>query len=194
VAGHRFRVLYPDRMHVYARNTATGAVLDLGAIEMGAAELVLTDVAIAPGTYEFWTERQSTFWKGCRPKDIQVVRLAADEPPVVGPLPAVVNLAASVVWRVTNLSWDVSHPVPEDGIRFGIWRSETSPVDTTGAPAATVRALTRQSSYEARWEQSGEEYVAVALRGSDGTLGESAELYLPWSETPNSPANQTVGG
>jgi hypothetical protein len=195
VAGHRFRVLYPDRMHVYARNTATGAVLDLGAIEMDAAELVLTDVAIAPGTYEFWTERQSTFWKGCRPKDIQVVRLAADEPPVVGPLPAVVNLAASVSRAVTTLTWDVSHPIPEWGLNFGLWFSETSPVATFVTPTALVEASKMRTSYSAIRRQSGAEYVAVALIGADGTLGTAAEIELPWGTVaPASPSNQTVGG
>ncbi|NLE59159.1 MAG: hypothetical protein GX616_12420 [Planctomycetes bacterium] len=195
VAGHRFRVLYPDRMHVYARNTATGAVLDLGAIEMDAAELVLTDVAIAPGTYEFWTERESTFWKSNRSRDSQIVRLASGVPPAVDPLPAVINLAASVSRAVTTITWDVSHPIAEWGLNFGLWFSETSPVATFVTPTALVEASKMRTSYSAIRRQSGAEYVAVALIGSDGSLGQAAELELPWGTVaPVSPSNQTVGG
>lgn len=195
VAGHRFRVLYPDRMHVYARNTATGAVLDLGAIEMDAAELVLTDVAIPDGDWQFWTERESTFWKSNRSRDSQVVRLASGVPPAVDPLPAVINLAASVSRAVTTLTWDVSHPIAEWGLDFGLWFSETSPVATFVTPTALVEASKMRTSYSAIRRQSGAEYVAVALIGSDGSLGQAAEIELPWGTVaPASPSNQTVGG
>jgi len=188
-------VLYPDRMHVYARNTATGAVLDLGAIEMDAAELVLTDVAIPDGDWQFWTERESTFWKSNRSRDSQIVRLASGVPPAVDPLPAVINLAASVSRAVTTLTWDVSHPIPEWGLDFGLWFSETSPVATFVTPTALVEASKMRTSYSAIRRQSGAEYVAVALIGADGTLGTAAEIELPWgTSAPASPSNQTVGG
>jgi hypothetical protein len=195
VAGHRFRVLYPDRMHVYARNTATGAVLDLGAIEMDAAELVLTDVAIPDGDWQFWTERESAFWKSNRSRDSQIVRLASGVPPAVDPLPAVINLAASVSRAVTTITWDVSHPIAEWGLDFGLWFSETSPVATFVTPTALVEASKMRTSYSAIRRQSGAEYVAVALIGADGTLGTAAEIELPWgTSAPVSPINQTVGG
>jgi hypothetical protein len=195
VAGHRFRILYPDRMHVYARNTATGAVLDLGAIEMDAAELVLTDVAIPDGDWQFWTERESTFWKSNRSRDSQVVRLASGAIPAVDPLPAVINLAASVSRAITTLTWDVSHPIPEWGLNFGLWFSETSPVATFVTPTALVEASKMRTSYSAIRRQSGAEYVAVALIGADGSLGTAAEIELPWVViAPQSPPNQTTGG
>jgi hypothetical protein len=187
--------LYPDRMHVYARNTATGAVLDLGAIEMDAAELVLTDVAIPDGDWQFWTERESTFWKSNRSRDSQIVRLASGVPPAVDPLPAVINLAASVSRAVTTITWDVSHPIAEWGLDFGLWFSETSPVATFVTPTALVEASRMRTSYRTIRRQSGAEYVAVALIGADGTLGTAAEIELPWGTVaPVSPSNQTVGG
>jgi hypothetical protein len=191
----RFNILYPDRMHVFIRNTATGVVTELGAIDADAAIQALTDVAISPGTYEIWTERESTFWKGCRASRPQVVTIADGVDPQTDPLPGVINLAASVSRGVTTLTWDVAHAIPRYGLDFGLWYSSTSPVDTSGEPDALVESSKARTSYTTTHRQTAAEYVAVALVDEEGTLGPVAELSLPWStSTPSSPVNQTVNG
>jgi hypothetical protein len=191
----RMHSFYPDRTHILARNVATGVVTELGVIEGDAAEQALRDVPLSPGTYEIWTEREGVLWKGARKGAVQVVTVADGVPPVTDPLPAVVNLAASVSRGVTTITWDVAHQVPSYGLSFGLWYSATTPVATFVTPTALVQASKRRMSYETIRRQTAAEYVAVALRGADGTLGAAAEIELPWSTSaPTSPVNQTVGG
>jgi hypothetical protein len=188
----RVIALLADRYHVYARNTSTGVVTELGAIEGDAATKTLTGVSLASGTYEIWTTHDSTLFAGARRSAVQVVTIG-DDGPVVDPLPAVVGLASSIRRGLTTITWGISHPLSSWGMEFGLWYSETSPVATFTTPVETVSASKVRASFEATRRQAGAEYVAVALIGADGSLGPAAELLLPWGEAPASPVNQTAG-
>jgi hypothetical protein len=189
----RYRILYPDRHHIYARNLATGVVTELGAVDADASPLQLVDVPLAPGTYEVWSVREGLYWKAARKPTVQVVTIADDLPPVLDPLPTALDLAASVSRGQTTLTWTASHAVTVWDIRWGLWFAPASPVDTSGPPAQRVAAMPTQLAYQATRSQQAPEYVALAAIAADGTKGTSAELYLPWSTTPPaSPPNQTA--
>lgn len=192
------RVFLPDRLHVMARDVATGQIQELGvAAPQGSSSLQLQDVALSPGTYEVWVERDSVYWPRARRGAVQLLTVADGHPPVVDPLPTAVNLAASVVQGLTLLTWSASRPIVGDAdgkeCRWGLWFGLSSPVSVAGQPSITVPVMADQITYRTIREQTAAEWLAVALVGPDGERGESAELWLPWStETPVSPENQTA--
>lgn len=189
----RARSLYPDRHHVMARNVATGVVSEWGVVDHGEFPLTLSDVAISPGTYMVWLEREGVFWKNARLGSETKIVIADGQAPVTHSLPLASDLAASISLGLTTLTWTASTPITDFGVVWGLWFDDTASIDTSGNPDYSFMADIGQEEFEYTVMQTASEYVAVAAIGTDKTRGTSTELYLPWSTSaPSSPPNQVA--
>jgi hypothetical protein len=189
----RARSFVADRFHAVAENVATGEILQLGTIDADASPLVIPDVAIPPGTYRVWVERDGLFWTGARSDVVATITITDGQAPDQQALPQAIHLASSVSRGVTTITWEASQAVTDPRMVWGLWHSATSPVVITGAPALKIMAQRGMPNYSGVRVQRAEEYVAVAAIAPDGTRGRSAELFLPWStELPGSPVNQVA--
>jgi hypothetical protein len=189
----RSMVLVRKSTRVFARNRATGVVTCLGEIDSEATEQRLVDVALLPGTYDIWCERDSLLWHGARRGAVQTITIAAGQDPVAHNLPQAMNLAASIADGITTITWTAVPAEFDSGVLWGLWFGITSPVNIARTPDMTTTPWYGETVCHAARVQSSAETVAIAALGPDGTIGPSAELFLPWSDaSPASPANQTA--
>jgi len=191
----RARSLYPDRHHVMARNVATGVVTECGVVDHGEFPLTLSDVAISPGTYMAWLEREGVFWKNARLGSETKIVIADGQAPVIHSLPLASDLAASISLGLTTLTWTASTPITDFGVVWGLWFDDAASIDTSGDPDYSFMADIGQEEFEYTIMQSSSQYVAVAAIDPDANRGTSTELSLPWSTSaPTSPPNQVAVG
>jgi hypothetical protein len=128
-------VLADPVYRVVARNLETGVETILGTAT--AADPALEDVAIADGKYMLRVEVDGRFWRGARYAREFPLEVLASE--IVAPLPQATALAAAAIEGVVIVTWThqfVAGEVPPAD--WAIWTGATSPVDTSGPPAATA--------------------------------------------------------
>lgn len=188
-----YHVLTADLYRLIAYSTDTGARQELGKLDPLADPLTLTDVALAPGTYELWVERDGLFWRHARNGHTTLITLSdAPEEEDLGGLPYVTEITSSIISGITYINWTSTLTRRADLI-WGIWYGTTSPVSIAGAPNAVIPIYPEATAYKTGKLQTDSEYVAIAAIDPDWVRGQKAELFLAWdTEAPATPPNQTA--
>lgn len=169
--------LIADGWNLVARNVGTGVFTVLGFIPAGST--TLNGIALANGTYDIEARPWGNFWRDCQSALVLRVEIAAGEIVAAIP-PAVRSLRANTLTgRGRDILWtyfsDFGTVTPVD---FGLWFGPTTPVDTSGAPDATLTARAAGATHLYRRAQVAAEYVAVAARDAVPVKGPVSELLL----------------
>ena len=173
---------------VYATNAATDVTTKLGTLLAG--QTVLTDVALADGFYNLEVRKSDNFYDEVRSRVLFPLEIAAGVIKSQG-IPNISELSAEITRGFkTKLRWAIPDSAFSAGLKFGIWRSATSPVVITGAPDFEVLAYDGLGKYSFNVTQIANEFFAVAaILGSD--KGNAKEVLSVWSLTaPSSPSDQ----
>lgn len=175
---------------IFARNVATDVLTDLGFIPEGST--TLTDVALADGFYEFEVRTSNDFWQDTRSR----VRFTAQITAGViefQQVPNIENLRFVITQGFqTSLRWNVPDTVFIPGLKFGIWRSASTPVVVTGPPDEIVTAHDGVGAYRKTLTQTAPEYFAVAAY-TPTDQGAESEIFSTWSSVPlGSPPDQSI--
>lgn len=121
-------VFTADQYRVVLRNSVTSEELVLG------TGTSITGVAIPDGDYVLRVEVDGRYWQGARFRAEYAVSISGGE--LVAALPPIVSLRAGVAGASINVTWKIE---PLSGLtaptEFAVWADDTSPVDTSGAPA-----------------------------------------------------------
>lgn len=174
----------------YRRDPATGEETWLGFVPGDfSAPLALSGVTLADGAHDLVVRPRAWFWRDCRSSAFARVTIAAGGAATVVTLPEIASLSAETRYGETLISWDVTAPLGADADGFRLWFSATSPVPTTGAPAATVAYLSGLSEYSDSRVQTADEYVALKVYRGD-TESAVTELHLAMDAALASPAGQ----
>ena len=168
--------------HVVARNAVTGVHVTLGFVNQSDDPPVLTDVSLPDGQWTLEARPSEFFWQGCLTRQVTPVIIIGGEVFASG-LPFVEDLVADVSSGLTRITWRIAGTYDLGTFEFGLWYSETSPVDTSGEPDDTFPYFVGESAYLTTRQQTVTEYVAVAAF-TDLAQGPVAELELPWDTTP----------
>lgn len=182
------RVLQEGNRVIYARNAATGVVTKLGEIAEGATTLV--DAALADGFYDIEVRTSGNFWEEARSRVSFSVEIVGG---VVGVfnIPSIRELTVEITRGFsTKLRWKINDGTFVPGLKFGIWRSATTPVDVSGAPDFETPGYQDLGKYSFTLTQTADEYFAVAAI-VDPDQGAEQEIFHTWDLTPpSSPPNQ----
>ncbi len=174
-----------------ARNTATRDVLDLGFVPAGSdgSGGVLVDVALPDGDWQIEPRPAEGFWSDCRGRAATSVAIR-DGLLLNAGLPAILNLRGEIASQRRIVRWEIAAELLPQTFLFGIWTGATSPVDTSGAPVATLPFSPGRGSYLYTFTQTVPVHLAVAAFDAEG-MGPVAELFLDWAVAPPaSPVNQ----
>jgi hypothetical protein len=174
-----------------ARNTATGDVLDLGFVPAGpdGSGGVLVDVALPDGDWQIEPRPAEWFWSDCRGRAATSVGIR-DGVILNAGLPAILNLRGEIANQRRVVRWEIAAELLPQTFQFGVWTGAASPVDTSGAPVATVPFSKGRGSYLYTFTQTAPVHLAVAAFDAEG-MGPVAELFLDWAVAPPaSPVNQ----
>ncbi len=177
--------------HIIARNTATEQTEELGFIPADVSEKRLENVPLADGVYEIEARPSDLFWQDCHCRKLLTLKVGDGGTEVTG-LPVIQNLRREIspLNFQPILKWNIAAEYAPADIRFAIWLSDTTPVDTTGQPDITINYFNGQGEYQTSYTQTAECYVAVAAV-TDTEVGQVAEIHLPWTIiSPISPPNQ----
>jgi len=197
---HLQHQLNPDNNNAYtqtgwriiARNTATEQTEELGFISADIAEKKLENISLADGVYEIEARPSDLFWQDCHCRKLLTLRVGDGGTEVTG-LPVIQNLRREISQLNFQpvLKWNISAEYAPADMSFGIWLSDTTPVDTTGQPDITINYFDGQGEYQTTYTQAVDCYVAVAAI-TDTEVGHVTEIHLPWTTIgPISPPNQT---
>jgi len=193
--------LNPDSNNAYtqtgwriiARNTATEQTEELGFIPAVTPEKKLENIPLADGVYEIEARPSDLFWQDCHCRKLLTLKVGDGGTEVTG-LPVIQNLRREIspLNFQPVLKWNIAAEYAPADMRFAIWFSETTPVDTSGEPDITINYFDGQGEYQTAYTQTEECYVAVAAI-TDTEVGQIAEIHLPWTIIPPiSPPNQTA--
>jgi hypothetical protein len=174
-----------------ARNTATRDVLDLGFVPArnDGSGGSLVDVALPDGDWQIEPRPADWFWSDCRGRAVSSVGIR-DGRIINAGLPAILNLHGEVTNQRRIVRWEIAAELLPQTFQFGVWTATASPVDTSGAPVATVPFSQGRGSYLYTFTQAAPLHLAVAAFDAEGT-GPVAELFLDWAVAPPaSPVNQ----
>jgi len=179
---------------LWATDIATDLVTFLGFIDEGST--TLPAVALADGTYNIEARPWRWLWRDCRSATYMRVTISggaivAEVPPPVEDLRAadLTGWGRDISWTWLAL-WGTVTPVD-----FGLWFSASTPVNTAGAPDATLTARTAGANHMYRYAQPAARYVAVAARDATPTKGPVSEIYLDYpSGSISAPERQWATG
>jgi hypothetical protein len=173
---------------IYATNTVTNVTTKLGSLLPG--QLTLTDVSLPDGTYNIEVRSSQNLYQEAHsrirfPLEIVAGVIASQGVPSINDLRAVLTKGFK-----TKLEWTIPDVAFVSGLKFGIWRSATSPVDVSGPPDFETLAYEGLGKYSFIVTQTADEYFAIAaISGSE--QGPESEVLNVWDLTaPTSPANQ----
>jgi hypothetical protein len=179
---------YTAGYNIYALDIATGTEALLGFLDASGA-LVLTDEALADGTYELTCRSVSLFWDNCRDGKKLTVTISGGVITSQG-LPRILNLRREFSRFTPYLKWTIEDEYTLEDISFAIWLSNSTPVSTVGTPDYTCQYWAGQADYTYKYTQSASKYILVAARTTT-TIGPTTEIYCAWDSTsPTSPSNQ----
>jgi len=175
---------------IYARNAETGVTTQLGEIAEGATTLV--DATLADGFYDIEVRSSGNFWKETRSRIVFSVEILAGVIAAQG-VPTIRALTAGITQAYsTKIRWEIPDSAFTDGLKFGIWRSATTPVDVSGNPDFETLAYEDLGKYSFILQQTVAEYFAVAaILGGD--QGAEAEVFHVWNLTPPNPPDNQFG-
>jgi len=181
-----------DGWHVYAVDVSTGAETYLGFIDAADSPLQITGASLTDdATYRIEARPAGRFWPECRTRRAYALRLeSGGAVATTSGLPVAEGLDATVGAAGTRIVWRAAASAGRTATQWAVWFSGSSPVDTSGAPDATLDYSAEREAVVTRI-QSASEYVAVAARDAGGDKGEVSELALPWDSTaPGRPQGQ----
>ena len=176
-----------------ARNAATGQTEELGFIPVDAPEKKLENIPLADGVYEIQARPSDLFWQDCHCRKLLTLKVGDGGTEITG-LPVIQNLRREIspLNFQSVLKWNIVAEYAPADMRFAIWFSDTTPVDTTGQPDITINYFDGQGDYQTNYTQTAECYAAVAAI-TDTEIGQIAEIHLSWSTIPPiSPPNQAA--
>jgi len=160
----QMRAFYQGGNTVFARNTVTDVITNLGFINEDDAQ-VIVDAPLADGSYSIEVRPSGTLWREARTKQILSVTITAGVVEFTG-IPAIKNLDSLILNNFnTRVIWQVGDEYNLQDITFGLWRSAISPVVVTGPPDETVAAINGSGTYFIDITQTAAEFVAVAAIG-----------------------------
>lgn len=186
--GSLSNTFYETARGIYALNTETQVESFLGTLLDGQTTLV--DVSLADGFYNIEVRSSANFYKETRSRILFPVEIVAGVIASQG-VPSIDDLTSEITNAFSRkLRWSIPDVAYQDGLKFGIWRSASSPVVVTGPPDFEVQAFEGWGKYSKFFTQTVDEFYAVAaIVGSD--QGPESEIFAEWDLTPpNPPANQ----
>ena len=168
---------------IFARNLLSEEVTELGFIDAGREDRLLSDLFLPDGEYEISVLTSSLFWKEAADLNVRTIVVGPDME--ISPLPTIYNLRSSVQNGTTIIQWSASKSEVENCL-FGVWCGSDSPVDTDRPPDATVWYSSLMMEYQTSFSQNAPAYAAVAAirPGNESEKGKVHQLYLDWSNTP----------
>ena len=198
---HLQHQLNPDSDNAYtqtgwriiARNTATEQTAELGFIPADVPEKKLENTPLADGVYEIEAKPSDLFWRDCRSRKLLTLKVGDGGTEVTG-LPVIQNLRREISQLNFQpvLKWNIVAEYAPADMRFAIWLSDTTPVDTSVQPDITVNYFDGQGEYQTTYTQTVDCYGAVVAI-TDTEVGQVSEIHLPWTTIPPiSPPNQTA--
>lgn len=137
-------------------------------VDSGAETLIgtgtnIAGVSLPDGNYRIRVEADGHYWQGARFATEYALTVASGEAGVA--LPEIRQLSAVSSGSQVQVSWSwedqAGTTAPAD---FALWIGASLPVDTSGAPAATVAAVSVGSYSEVMASSASPFYVAVAAR------------------------------
>lgn len=121
---------------------------------------------------------------------LSTIAIRGNQEPTVG-LPSVFGLQGDVADGVTTVSWSTDAG-DYSGASFGLWFSQTSPVDTNRSPDQTIEYVGGLSDYQYRMTQSVPLWLVIMPVKGD-MRGQAVEILLNWSDLkPRRPYDQTA--
>ena len=167
-----------------------------GFIDGEESPLTLENIILAEGYHKIEIRPSRWLWRygdpGVRMAKTLAVNITASGTSEIV-IPEIENLRYERFEYETNILWTLPESYNSDAAYdFGIWFSDSSPVDVSGDPDAVIRAWNGAGAYMYSRAQTEAEYVAVAARDENATAGSASELLLPWGSAPDVPQNQRV--
>jgi len=185
----RYRSFTKPRFRLFARNVVTD-VITLIAETNDLSPQVLSDVALADGSYEIEVRTFKDYWESSRSKILFSLSISGGVIEFSG-VPFIQNLSSEILRNfTTRISWSISDEYALGDISHGVWRSATSPVDVSGPPDFTIPNITGKGDYSIVIQQTAPEFVAVATF-TDTDQATESEIFLNWDTVaPDSPSDQ----
>ncbi len=186
---YRHRSLVHAGWRTVARNIETDEMCDLGFIDAQSPSRSLENIELPDGQYEIIVLTSDLFWKDARDHRIRTITVGDDAD--VSPLPMIYNLRSVVQLGTTLIQWSATQSDVAD-CTFGLWFSESSPVDIEREPEQTVFYSPQMVEYQTSFSQREPCYVAIAAIHETKT-GKVHEMFLDWStDKPLAPEDVIV--
>jgi len=172
----RQMAMYAPGWNMYITDKSTDITTFIGFIDAEAAH-VLSDVSIAPGTYELEARPIINMWSDTTSAIRTPLTISAGSPttPVAG-VPDIINLTGTNSAGWTRLQWGVSAQPTGSNPRFGVWRGPT-PVVLTGAAESVIYYDEQVQTYVLNVRQTASTYFAVLCVAGD-VIGTATEVQV----------------